>query len=187
MKNIINNKGGLHNRLSRVIHLEPLNLNETQDFLRYRGIKSNQKHITEIYMVTGGIPYYLSHVDEVSSSSQIIEEIAFSLNATATPYAWRYTPKQGTDETGAQIDLLFDRNDHAITICEIKYTEQPFVVDKLYSQKLNQKVEIFKKITKQDKQIFLAFISATGLKKTIYSEEMIIHPLVKLDDLFKAE
>ncbi len=112
---------------------------------------------------------------------------ALSLNPASIPYAWRYIPKKGSHEQGAQIDLLFDRNDHSITICEIKYTEQPFVIDKSYAHRLNQKIEVFKKITKQDKQIFIAFISATGLKKTMYSEELITQPVIKIDDLFKEE
>ena len=62
------------------------------------------------------------HIDQISSS--------LDLSPTALPTTWQYIPKKGTEEQGAQIDLLFDRDDDAITICEIKYTNTPFAIDK---------------------------------------------------------
>ena len=78
---------------------------------------------------------------------------------------------------------MFDRDDDAITLCEIKYTDAPFSIDKQYTKKLMNKIDIFKKITKTEKQIFLSMISASGIKETLYSKE-IINNLVILDDLF---
>jgi hypothetical protein len=111
---------------------------------------------------------------------------ALQLSPTALPSVWRYQPEKGTDEDGAQIDLLFDRDDEAITICEIKCTQESFVIDKSYAKKILKKVEIFQKVTKTTKQIFIVFISANGLKKNIYSDD-IISKTVTLSDLFKAE
>ena len=108
---------------------------------------------------------------------------ALRLSPTALPNTWRYAPIKNMQEAGAQIDLLFDRDDDAITLCEIKYTDQPFVIDKKYAQELKQKMEVFKKVTKTKKQLFLAMISANGLKSTAYAEIM-IDGLVTLDDLF---
>ena len=100
--------------------------------------------------------------------------------------AWRYNPVKQSEEPGAQIDLLFDRDDNAITLCEIKYTDTPFIIDKNYFQKLKQKIDVFKKITKTKKHLFLSVISASGVKQTIYSEE-IINGLATLNDLFTDE
>ena len=75
------------------------------------------------------------------------------------------------------------RCNNAITLCEIKYTNNPFEINKSYAAQLNQKIEVFKKVTKTHKNIFLAMISSNGLKKTMYSEEM-VDAVVKLDDLF---
>ena len=61
---------------------------------------------------------------------------------------WRYFPDQGSLENSTQIDLLFDRDDDAITICEIKYTTQPFVLDKEYTKKLQRKIDVFTMRTK---------------------------------------
>jgi hypothetical protein len=80
--------------------------------------------------------------------------------------------------------LLFDRDDNAITICEIKYTDKPFAINKAYEKKLNEKKEVFKRITRLKKQMFLVFISANGLKETFHSKE-IVDGVVTLNDLFQ--
>ncbi len=97
--------------------------------------------------------------------------------------SWRFVPRNAT-EKGAQIDLVIDRLDDAMTLCEIKYTEKPFVIDKSYAAVLENKLLLFKKHTKTTKQLFLSMICANGLKKTIYSEEL-ISGVVTLEDLFK--
>ncbi len=108
---------------------------------------------------------------------------ALNIEAGAAVGSWRYAPRK-QENRGAQIDLLFDRDDGAITICEIKYNEQPFSIDKECSQKLINKVEVYKQQSKTRKQIFLVMISANGIKPTMYSEE-IIDGVVTLDDLFR--
>jgi uncharacterized protein len=118
------------------------------------------------------------HIAQISKS--------LNLSPTAIPYTWRYVPIKGSKEKGAQIDLLFDRQDDAITICEIKYNDQPFVIDKAYTEKLKQKIEVFKKKTQTTKNIYLTMICANGLKKSMYSEEL-VDGVVTLEDLFKKE
>lgn len=109
---------------------------------------------------------------------------ALGIKPGADIASWRYSPRKKTNEVGAQIDLLFNRDDNVITICEIKYTSSPFVVDKKYAQDLLRKVSVFRKHTRTNKQIFIAMISANGLKPTMYSEELIT-AVVNLDNLFK--
>lgn len=101
--------------------------------------------------------------------------------AIASP--WRYAPKN-KEEDGAQIDLLLDREDGVITVFEIKCTAKPFVIDKSYAKELLRKIEVFKKQTKTDKEIFIVFISANGLKETMYSEELVDNCL-DLSSLFQ--
>ena len=60
---IVYNRGGLHNRLTREIALEPLTLCDTKKFLKNMGVNLNNRQVMEIYIVTGGIPYYLSNVN----------------------------------------------------------------------------------------------------------------------------
>lgn len=327
----INDKGGLHNRITKQILLEPLNLSGTKLFLQREGIKLNNSQILQIYMVTGGVPYYLESVKKGLSATQIIEQLAFrkksllldefenlfsslflnheicveiirlisqyqygigqeelfkkmgknikgklgltklkeledagfivsfmpafhqrrgiyyklideytlfylkwiepikktlikkvlpsrywekqqdsaswaswsglafesvcykhlaqisaalNLSPTAIPSTWRYAPTKGSKDQGVQTDLLFDRNDDAITLCEIKYTDDSFTIDKQYAQNIKNKLDVFKKVTRTHKQLFFAMISATGIKKSIYSEEL-VDGIVTLDDLFK--
>ena len=110
-------------------------------------------------------------------------KVALSLEESSMASPWRHTSKKGTSDHGAQVDLLFDRNDRAITICEIKYTDHPFVIDKEYAAKLIKKIEIFKKMTHTKNQIFLAIIAASGIKQNMYSEEL-VNNIVTSDDLF---
>ena len=114
--------------------------------------------------------------------SQIKIALNIGENSLASP--WRYIPRPGSKESGAQIDLLFERDDDAITLCEIKYTEKPFIIDKQYSEKLKQKIEIFKRITRTNKQIFLTMISANGVRTTKYKNDL-VDATVVLDDLFE--
>jgi uncharacterized protein len=330
IQKIINNRGGLHNRITRKIHLQPFNLAETKLFLYQRGIKLNTQQILSIYMVTGGIPYYLMPIEKGLSSAQIIESLVFSrdsllltefdnlfpslfdhhetyisiireiakyrsgigkrallekldksqlggcgldklnqledagfimsftphfhkkrgiyyriideytlfyfhwiepikdalqarsldegnwqeiqnspawntwlgyafeavcykhisqirkklgISATAIANSWRFIPTARSKEIGAQIDLLFDRRDDTITLCEIKYSHQPFIIDKAYANNLLNKRNIFLKKTKTKKQIFLALITTFGLQENLYANDL-ISGVVTLDDLF---
>lgn len=110
---------------------------------------------------------------------------ALDLDPRALPNSWRYLSKKNFNEQDAQIDLLFICED-AITLSEIKYTQEPFVIDKIYARQLQQKIAIFNKVTKNKKQIFLKMISANGLKKILYSAE-VIDGLATIDDLFKKK
>ncbi len=97
---------------------------------------------------------------------------------------WRYHPASKFED-GAQIDMVIIRSDDVISLCEIKYTDAAYSIDKSYAQKLMQKREIFQKQFGTDKQLFWVLISSNGLKKTLYSEEL-IDGLVTLTDLFKV-
>ena len=70
-----------------------------------------------------------------------------------------------------------------MTICEIKYTDKPFIIDKSYARKLKERISIFQAHTKINKHIFIMMILANGIKKTIYSEEY-IDDVVTLKVLF---
>ncbi|OGT48787.1 MAG: hypothetical protein A3E82_08225 [Gammaproteobacteria bacterium RIFCSPHIGHO2_12_FULL_38_11] len=326
---IINNKGGLHNRITEKICLEPFNLSETKNYLKHNHINLDNHQILLIYMVTGGVPFYLSKIKWKGSAMQIIGKLAFSKKAffvnefdnlfsslfknhethikivvalsknkdglektkllelidssggsgmkklqeledagfimrfnplyhkrkntyyrlideysyfylkwiepiktllqnksltqsdwqslCVTPewhnwlgYAfemvcykhlvaikeklnlppmslastWKYTPKKNSNERGAQIDLLFDRRDNAITICEVKYTEKPFLITKDYFEILNRKLVVFKQHTRTQKQLLVSFVSANGIIENPYSDEL-VQSVATLDDLFQ--
>lgn len=99
-------------------------------------------------------------------------------------YSWRHITTKDEAISGTQIDLIFDRPDKIINLCEIKYSSAPFVIDKKYAEHLRNREKIYCQITKTDKQIFHSMITLSGLKKTIYSEELIAS-IATLNDLFK--
>lgn len=77
---LIKNKGGLHNRVTDRIRLEPFTLRETEAFLRARNPHIDRYSIVQLYMVMGGVPFYLDAVSEQESAMQNIERICFSRN-----------------------------------------------------------------------------------------------------------
>jgi hypothetical protein len=330
VKKIINNRGGLYNRVTRRIYLEPFTLRETKMYLEHRKIKLSNYHIVDLYMVLGGIPFYLSQIKPGLSPAQIIAGLAFSkhsfllvefenlyatlfesgnahtdiariiashrhgisqeelvrqsqhissggtlagwlndlekagfierfkpfgakksyyykmideyslfyfywiepivgtlhakemakgywekiqhspawhawagyafeslcykhineikkalhINDSSHAFTWRYVPPKGSLEQGAQIDLLFDRDDGLINLCEIKNTRTPFVIDKSYAASLGRKIKVFETRTKTQKTFVLNMILAGGIKRNIYSEGLIAG-VCKLDNLFE--
>lgn len=96
---------------------------------------------------------------------------------------WRYIPVDAKDQ-GAQIDLIFDRDDDCITLCEIKNTDKPFVVTKEYVRELENKKRIYIEQTRTKKQIFLALISNKGVAENDHYKKVFTN-LVTIEDLFK--
>ena len=83
---------------------------------------------------------------------------------------------------GAQIDMLIDRRDRVINICEMKFCSDEFVIDKDYDRELRRKISRFTEVTGTKKSIQLTFITTYGVKKNMYSG--IVKNQVKLEDLF---
>lgn len=77
-KKIVNDRGGFHNRLTARIELKPFTLAETKAFLKSRGIHLTDQAIAELYMIMGGIPYYLEQIKKGESVAQIIARLCFS-------------------------------------------------------------------------------------------------------------
>lgn len=329
LNNLINAKGGLYNRITKSMLLEPFTLEETKKFLEQKGIKWSEKQILDIYLVMGGIPHYLNQLSKSNSIAQNIDELCFKkdgllnleftrlfkslfdaaelnikivreiaktrygisfntlvkkLDKTAggrfkerlaeleaagfiqafLPYGrkkrdhyyrivdeytlfylkwieeivngkmipkntsywtrvfkspswqswagysfegiffkhadkiikalgleninclvsnWRYVPSKGKNEPGTQIDLLIDREDDSISVCEIKYSINPISIDKAYAKNLDNKIEVLVQHTKTKKQIFLVIIATSEVKQSIWSEE-IVNNVVTLKYLF---
>jgi len=78
IKKIVNDKGGLHNRITHHIYLRSFNLNETEQFLKNRLFHWNRYQIIQTFMVFGGVPYYLDCLKPHLSISQNIDELLFS-------------------------------------------------------------------------------------------------------------
>lgn len=322
IQKIVKDKGGLHNRITRRIHLRPFNLSETEAFLKTKKINISRYHILLIYMIMGGIPHYLKELERGKSAIQNIDEICFSedglladefdnlyaalfknsdkhiavVRALAKKWkgltrteiiqqsgisdgggltkvvnellrsgfisdyypfgkkkqttlyrltdeyslfylqfiesnrrnikgAWKalsqssvfkswsgyafesvclkhveqikkalqiggvYSESSGFsfsgDEflSGIQIDLLIDRNDQAINLCEMKFYQKEFSISKSYAEQLRRKIAVFGEVSKTKKQIFLTMITTFGLLENKYSQELVDNQLV-MDVLF---
>ena len=80
MDNLINNHGGLHNRLTRQMFLEPFTLNETEQMMESLGFNLSRYEIAEYYMILGGIPYYMTLLNPEDSVAQNIDRLIFKRN-----------------------------------------------------------------------------------------------------------
>jgi uncharacterized protein len=78
IKHIIQNKGGLHGRLTAKLHLQPFTLGQTERFLLERGVNLARQQIAELYMVLGGVAQYLKAVPIGVSPAQAIQSLCFS-------------------------------------------------------------------------------------------------------------
>ncbi len=95
--------------------------------------------------------------------------------------AWRYAGN--TEEKGTQIDLLIDRKDQCINLCEVKFSESVFVIDKQYAENIQQKIAIFKEKSKTRKSIFFTAISTYGFKNNEYKLRWVQNEIA-MEDLF---
>lgn len=100
-----------------------------------------------------------------------------------TASSWVYKPPNRNSARGAHIDLLIDRADNCINLCEIKYCNHEFIIDKAYDRELREKKSVFRAQTQTKKSIFLTLISPFGLKQNAGYFETIDVSLT-LDNLF---
>ncbi len=77
IQKIINDKGGLHNRVTRRIHLQAFTLAETEAYFQERHIVFDRYQLLLLYMTMGGIPHYLDQVEGGKSAIQNIDDICF--------------------------------------------------------------------------------------------------------------
>ena len=315
---LLKNRGGLHNRVTRRMSIEPFNLAECEEFFQHKNIVLNRKSIVECYMIFGGIPFYLNMFEKGLSLAQNVDKLCFKKNGalqdeflilysslfknsekhelviktlakkkkgmtrkelsqetkmqgnglttvleeleqchfirsyhtyekkakerlfqlidfyslfyinfiktarendeyfwtnfvgSATHRAWsgyafeqvcmyhtaQIRQKLGisgivtysaawrskNSEPGAQIDLLIDRNDSIINLCEMKYADNEFIIDKKVDESLRNKKSAFICETKTRKAVHFTMITTYGVKHNEYWEN--IQSEVKMDDLF---
>ncbi len=104
----------------------------------------------------------LKHIKQIKSALGI-------LGIQTETGSWIEKNKKG----GAQIDLLIDRADNVINICEIKFYNNEFSLSKSYANAISNKVAVFKNTTKTKKNIFVTFITTFGVSNNKYSYQNI--------------
>ena len=85
------------------------------------------------------------------------------------------------EENGAQVDLVIDRADRVINLCEIKFAKGPFEIDRAYDLTLRGKIEIFRNETKTRKALHLTMITTYGIKQGKYAG--LVQSEVNMDEL----
>ncbi len=78
---VINNRGGLHNRVTSHIQLMPFTLHETKEYLKLLHVKLTEKDISNLYMAVGGVPFYLKDIKPGQSVAQILDNLFFEKQA----------------------------------------------------------------------------------------------------------
>lgn len=111
---------------------------------------------------------------------QIKQKLGIS-GVITSEYAWRCNATEESDK-GVQIDVLIDRNDGIIDVCEIKYAKERYAITKDYSEDLIRKIDAVALKVKGRKAIHLVMITTEGINNNEYS--YIVQNEVKLDDLF---
>lgn len=75
---VLKNHGGLHNRVTYRIHLQPFTLYECEQYAKYLGMRASHYDLIEYYMILGGVAFYWSRLDKGLSVAQNIDNMIFS-------------------------------------------------------------------------------------------------------------
>jgi predicted AAA+ superfamily ATPase len=110
---------------------------------------------------------------------QIMHKLGADYVLTNTS-SWRSEKKKA----GTQIDLVIDRADNLIDLCEMKYVTGEFELDESYSEKLATRKTLFRKETGTNKSLRTVMVTTHGVKKNAYSDEA--NAIVVMNDLFAA-
>ena len=96
-------------------------------------------------------------------------------------YSWRIGNAE--DSRGAQIDMLIDRKDGIVNLCEIKYSRGEYAISKDEHEKLLNRVAAFERCCGREKSVHLTMVTTCGLAHNTYWND--VQSEVTLDDLFK--
>lgn len=93
--------------------------------------------------------------------------------------SWIYRDK----DQSAQIDLIIDRADKAIDLCEMKYSNHPFELKKDYVEWMRKRRDMFREVTGTEKTLRLTLIASSGVKQNKYSSSL--QGKLTADDMFQ--
>jgi len=166
INNLIKNRGGLHNRITDRIKLKPFNLHETALLLKHKKAVYNHYQILLLYMVFGGIPFYLNFVDASKSAMQNINDLCFSEDA---PFRFEYQNLYAS---------LFKKHDKHLSIVQALATKDKGLTRKdiLQRTKLTDGGRITRLLNELEESNFIRKYKAFGKKNK--------EALYQLTDLF---
>ena len=118
----------------------------------------------------------LRHVDQIKAALGIA-------GVKTSVSTWRHRADKLCPQ-GAEIDLVIDRRDDLINLCEMKFHSGAFVITKKYANELSIKRQVFVAVTGTKKGVHQTFVTADGLYENEYAED--VQSSVVLDDLFSS-
>ena len=121
MDKLVDNPGGLHARITNNIYIRPFTLKETEEYLLSRGIRWSHYQILQLYMVMGGIPFYLSLLDPSQTLIGNIDRLFFRKNAELkTEFDELYNAVFNKADKYLEIVSLLNGNHDGMTFTEIQ-------------------------------------------------------------------
>lgn len=154
----------------------------------YKFMQNNERNDEHFWSHNQGSPLYynwcglafervcLAHVVQIKSALGI-EGIISNV------CSWKSTENDNKKDKGAQIDLVIERDDNVIDLCEVKYTKERYTVDSAYNEIIQNKKSRFIQEMHTSKAIHLVLISASDVNKNAFSEEF--QKIIVVDSLFK--
>lgn len=119
----------------------------------------------------------------MSHHNQIKQSLGISGMATNVS-TWRCLPDKQSGTPGAQIDLIIERADRLIHLCELKFSQEPYNITNDYADKIRQRGWLFKESTKTRKSVVNTFVTTYGLRTGKHNS--IVHSEVTMNDLFNS-
>ena len=117
---IIRNRGGLHNRVTEQIALEPFTLAECEQYAVSRGLQLSRPQIAELYMVFGGVPFYWHFLQRGMSPAQSVDDLVFSAKGKLrNEFNDLYESLFRTSEPYVRIVTALGRSEHGLTRDEL--------------------------------------------------------------------
>ncbi len=138
-----------------------------------------QSHSVEAWMGRAFELLCLCHVGQIKR--------ALGISGMATSVSsWRQLADKANQDPakreGAQIDLIIDRADRIVHLCEMKFSVGPYELKDIYEKKLRQRMTIFREATKCTKALVNTFVTTFGVADGMHKS--IVNSEVTLDELF---
>ncbi len=112
-----------------------------------------------------------------------IEQIKKALGISGVSSKQSAWSKKSIEESGTQIDMIIERKDNVINMCEMKFYNDEFVVDKKYDRVLANRINTLEKEVSSKMAIHSTLITTYGLKYNEYSGDFV--KVITMDDLFE--
>lgn len=165
---LLSNKGGLYNRVTQEMHLVPFTLKECEEYYREHGVVMDRYDQVQCYE-----DVCMVHVQQIRQALGIL-----GVQSEASP--WHYVSVD--KKMGAQIDLLINRSDRIVDICEMKFCVNTYRMDKKADESIRNKIQVVMDTVRGRKAIHPVIVTTYGLAKNEYSSR--IQRVITMDDLF---